>query len=214
MDTGHQSVACDLRYCMPWRGQQSPRTRLGRDYVERWVGQSMWKTRLCILLQVSHQTESVCCVYPAMWILWPSSPARTPCYTSISIIPCHLFGSLMSPLSLAQGYIGFYASLLGQPSLQRNCRGSVLIFARGCTLLWALRGGSHWDQVTSPFSACQCSLDFAECNGFIDQGHAWLLFEEIEDGIIDMPVVVEHVSKMYSEHWHLFFCIWCKFTTR
>ena len=118
MDTGHQSVACDLRYRMPWRGGQSPRTRLGRDYVESWVGLSMWKAVSASYSRCPTKLKA-CAVFIQLYEYFGHHHWQEHLATHIHcIIPCHLFGLLMSPLSLAQGYVGFYASLLGQPSLQ------------------------------------------------------------------------------------------------
>jgi hypothetical protein len=94
-----------LRYCMPWRGRQSPHMRLGRDCVKRWVGLSMWKARLCILHQVSHQTESMCRVYPAMWMFWLSSPTRTTCYTYPLAWSLAICLGRLGHLSLSQWYM-------------------------------------------------------------------------------------------------------------
>ena len=46
------------------------------------------------------------------------------------------------------------------------------------------------------FQLVNSFLDFAECNGIINGGHAWFLFEEIENRIINRSVIVEHISEM------------------
>ncbi len=57
----------------------------------------------------------------------------------------------------------------------------------------------------SLFQLVYGSLDFAECDGIIHRGHTWLLLKEIKDGIINRSVIVEHISKMCSKHWHVSF---------
>ena len=51
------------------------------------------------------------------------------------------------------------------------------------------------------------TFDFGEGDWGVDFGEIWLLGNEVEDGVINWSVSVEHFVKVHAEYGHVFFCI-------